>query len=157
LKRFKFKLETLFELRKAKERDVQNELAALVGIQNRERARQLSLREGIARQTARFREYMQRGDFIAFDAMLIERYVDVSLRAIDLSENKIRAMEPGIQKVRERLVEASRQCKVVEKLKERKLQEYQYAVNRDISKENDDMNQKIYSRRKMKGEEQGHD
>jgi flagellar export protein FliJ len=56
-------------------------------------------------------------------------------------------MEPEIQSVRERLIEASREKKIVEKLKERKRLEYDYEVNREIAKENDDMNQKIFIKR----------
>jgi len=44
-------------------------------------------------------------------------------------------------------VEASREKKVVEKLKERKRKQYMYDLNREIVKENDDANQKVYVRR----------
>jgi flagellar export protein FliJ len=69
---------------------------------------------------------------------------------IKLQQEKIDSMEPEILKVRERLVEASRLLKVVEKLKEKKLQEYLYELNRETFKENDDINQKIYVNNKIK-------
>ncbi|HPA73162.1 MAG TPA: flagellar FliJ family protein, partial [Spirochaetota bacterium] len=62
-------------------------------------------------------------------------------------QQKIDGMEEEISKVRERLVEASREKKVVDKLRERKLREYQYELNREAAKETDDANQKLYVRR----------
>ena len=39
--------------------------------------------------------------------------------------------------------------KVVEKLKERKMKEHLYEVNREIAKENDDINQKIFLQKRL--------
>ena len=42
MKKFKFGLQKLLELREAREREVKNELAKIVSIQNRERVKQES-------------------------------------------------------------------------------------------------------------------
>jgi len=75
------------------------------------------------------------------------RFADVSRKAIDEAENRIQRLEPEVQRIREKLVQASREKKVVEKLKERKYEEFMYEFNREVSKENDDMNQKIHNKR----------
>jgi len=149
IKKFHFSLQKLLEMREAREKEIKHELAALLALQNAERVRQDSLRHAIHEQETRHRDRMFRGTARVDDALLFERFVTSSLRAIEAAEVKIRSMEPGIQEVRDRLVIASRERKIVDKLKERKLEEYTYLLNREIAKENDDMNQKIYGRKKM--------
>jgi flagellar FliJ protein len=145
MKKFKFNLETLLNIREAREREIQYELAKIVSLQNIERAKQEELRRRIEEQMALFGDKLRKGAYSANEAILFERFVDVSLRAINTAENKIKSIEPQILEVRGRLIEASRALKVVEKLKERKRSQYNYELNREITKENDEMNQKIYA------------
>jgi flagellar FliJ protein len=145
MKRFQFRLQKLLDIREAREKEVKAELAHLMKIQNEERARQESLRRGIDAQRRDFGVKFLEGKYTPGEAILFERFVDVSYRAIQSAEERIQAMEPEIEKVRVRLVEASRAKKVVEKLRERKLEEYNYEMNREIAKENDDTNQKMYT------------
>ncbi len=56
-------------------------------------------------------------------------------------------MQDDVNEVRTRLIEASRERKVVDKLKEKKWEEFLYELNREESNENDDANQKIYNSR----------
>jgi flagellar FliJ protein len=148
MKKFKFRLQTLLQIREAREREIQYELAKIVSLQNREREKQAALRQRIEEQKSLFGAKLKKGSYSASEAILFERFVDVSLRAIGTAEERIKSMEPQIQEVRNRLVEASRSRKVVEKLKERRLSEYNYELNRELGKENDDTNQKIYAMRK---------
>ncbi|OHD71122.1 MAG: flagellar export protein FliJ [Spirochaetes bacterium RBG_16_49_21] len=148
MKKFKFKLQTLLNIREAREREIQHELAQIVFLQNLERARQDELRRRIEEQQSLFSGRLRKGAYSANEAVLFERFVDVSLRAINTAEGKIRILEPQVREVRGRLVEASRARKVVEKLKERKKVQYDYELNRELSKENDEMNLKIYATRK---------
>jgi flagellar FliJ protein len=148
MKKFKFNLQTLLNIREARERQIQNELAQIVRLQNIERARQDELRRRIGEQQSLFGDKLRKGAYSAGEAVLFERFVDVSLRAINAAEDRIQRMEPQIQEVRTRLVEASRARKVVERLRVRKKVEYDYELNRELAKENDEMNQKIYANRK---------
>ncbi len=151
MKRFQFRLQKLLDIRESREKEIKSELAKLLQVQNAERAKQEQLKQGIETQRRDFSEKFRRGAYSPHEAVLFERYVDVSYRAIASAEERIVAMEPGIEKVRQKLIEASRQKKVVEKLKERRLEEYEYETNREIAKENDDMNQKIYFNRALPG------
>ncbi len=147
MKKFTFRLQTLLDLREAREKEIQGELARLVGIQNQERVRQQEIQERINRERQDFSEKMRKGEFRPREALLYEKFVDVSRRAIGVAEDRIQSMEPEVNRVREKLVDARREKRVVEKLKERKYEEYQYRVNRTLARENEDINQKIHMRR----------
>lgn len=147
MRRFTFKLQTLLNIREAREREIKSELAALLAIQNRERMLQEQYRKKIEDEHQRFAQMMREGKFSYSEAMAFERFIEFAHKVIDAAQLRIDAMEEDIGKVRERLVEASRERKVVEKLKERKRKEYLYDLNREIIKENDDANQKMYVRK----------
>lgn len=147
MKKFKFRLQKLLDIREAKEMEIRNDLMKILGRQNRERMIQEELQNKIRLFETQQKNDMSRGIYAPDKIMALMRYRDVSLRAIAESEKKVQAMEPQVQEVREKLVEASREKKIVEKLKERKFNEYDYEMNREIAKENDDMNQKIFIKR----------
>jgi flagellar protein FliJ len=148
MKKFKFRLQTLLNIREAREHEIQHELARIVGLQNREREKQEELRRRIEEQKVLFGDRLRKGVYSSSEAILFERFVDVSIRAIGSAEDRIRGMEPEIQEIRSRLIEASRARKVVEKLKDRKKVQYDYATNREINKELDETNMRIYAVRK---------
>ncbi len=147
MKKFKFKLQTLLDLREAREKEIKNELAALLSIQNIERMKQEEFRAKMAAESGRFAGKMRKGDFSYAESRMYERFVEFGHRVIEVAQQRIDAMEGEISKVRERLVEASREKRIVEKLRERKKEEYLYELNREIAKENDDANQKLFQRR----------
>ena len=149
MKKFEFKLQALLKIREAKEKEIKNELAKLMQVQNLERTKQESLRRGIEEQKQKYHEKFLKEAYSSGEVLMFERFIDVSYRAIEGAEIKIQEMEPAINEVRQRLIEASKERKVVEKLKERKLEEYNYEYDREIAKESDDMNQKIYLSRKI--------
>jgi flagellar protein FliJ len=147
MKKFKFRLQTLLNIREAREREIQYELAKIISLQNLEREKQAELRRRIEEQKSIFGAKLKKGAFSSGEAVLFERFVDVALRAIDSAEERIVGMEPQIREVRNRLIEASRERKVVEKLRDRKQAEHAYEVNKELAKENDETNQKIYAMR----------
>ncbi len=152
MKKFDFRLQKLLDLREAREQELKNELSALVSVQNVERMKQQELNDKIGSFGDSIRKKMVAGTATAEEMMMYEKFVDLSRRAITFADRRIEEMEPAINEVRGRLVLASTEKKVVEKLKERKLEEYNYEMNREITKENDDMNQKIYMRRLIESE-----
>jgi len=152
MKKFSFRLQRLLDMREAKETEIKNELMKVLSLQNRERVLQDELRTRISGLEAAYREKITRGIFTAGEAMDLLRFSDVSRRAIEEAGKRIEQLEPEVQRVRERLVQASREKKVVEKLKERKYEEYMYEFNREMARENDDMNQKIYQRKLSGGD-----
>ena len=124
MKKFHFKLHKLLDIREAKEKQIKNELAELVNIQNIERSKQLELQQKMSERKKILKELMEKKTFSYNDVMVYEHFTANANKAINIAESKIQQMEPAIQKVRERLIEASREKKVVEKLKEKKYKEY---------------------------------
>jgi flagellar protein FliJ len=148
MKKFQFKLHKLLDIREAKEKKIKNELAELVNIQNIERNKQIDLRQKMAERKKALRTTMEKKISSYNEVVLYERFTNMANKAINIAETKIQQMEPAVQKVKERLIEASKEKKIVEKLKERKFKEYSYKLNREIAKENDDTNQKIYLKKR---------
>ena len=147
MKKFAFPLQKLLDIRQAREDEVRNELMKILSVQNREKVIQDEMLNKINYYENQQSELIKKGVFSPEKIISLMRYTDISRRAIEESVKRAEAMEPEIQSVRERLIEASRERKIVEKLKERKRAEYDYEVNREIAKENDDMNQKIFIKR----------
>jgi len=149
MKSFKFRLQRLLDIREARERDIKNELAAILTVQNRERLKQEKYRRSVEEQHAKFAGLIKAGRYSYSAASAFERYIDFAYKVIRDQQERIEAMEPEINKVRDRLVEASRERKVVEKLKERRWNEFMYEYNREVAKENDDTNQKIFVKKRI--------
>ena len=148
MKKFKFNLQKLLELREAKEREVMNELSALVSRQNVERQKQETLQMNLGAEHSKITQKMRLGNITSDEVLNYARYVVLSEMAIKSTGRSIDSYEPSISKVRVRLINASKEKKVVEKLREKKIEEFNYAMNREIVKENDDANQRIYEIRR---------
>lgn len=147
MKKFQFKLQKLLDIREAREKEVKNELAALLNIQNAERMKQEEYRRKMAGEREKFTAKLKSGKFSYAESLMFERFIEFANMVIKAAQDRIDSMEGEISRVRMKLVEASREKKVVERLKERQWEEYQYEVNREIAKENDDANQKLYVRK----------
>jgi len=148
MKRFKFNLQQLLDLREAKEKQVMNELSALVSQQNVERQKQETLQTNLNAEHSRMTQKMRLGDLTSNEVLNYARFVVLSETAMKSAGRKIDGFEPSISKVRVRLINASKEKKVVEKLREKKQEEFYYEMNREMAKENDDANQKIYAARR---------
>ena len=150
MKKFEFKLHKLLDIREAAEKKIKNELAVLLNMQNAVKLRQQNFRDRIIIEREIFGKRMRDKQIAYQDILMFERFTDSTTKAIEIAEQEILGMEGAILEVRDRLLEASRERKVVEKLKERKWKQYMYELNRETGKENDDMNQKIYYIQKRK-------
>ena len=136
-------------MREAKETEIKHELMKVLSLQNKERVLQDELRSKINRYEVQHSEKIKKGFFSAEEVIMLMRYTDVSRKAIIESQRRIDELQPEVDRIREKLVAASRDKKVVEKLKDRKFEEFEYEYNREQAKENDDMNQKLYHRKIM--------
>ena len=148
MKKFQFKLQRLLDIRAAKEKEIQNELAKVVSLQNKERNKQKELADQMEQNKNIYSDKMRSKKFTPSDIIMYQHFVDMSLKAIEADEQRILNLEPQAEEIRSRLVVASREKRVVEKLKERQYDEYMLEYNREMSKENDDMNQNIFNRAK---------
>jgi len=149
MKKFRFSLQKLLDIREAKETEIKHELMKVLAIQNRERMLQEDLRGNIAKYESEYSANIKKGSFSPEEVMSVMRYINAARSAIVEAQRRIDVIQPIVDEIRSRLVQASKEKKMVEKLKERKFEEYMYEFNRAIDKENDDTNQKLYQRHLM--------
>ncbi len=145
MKKFEFRLQTLLDLRISKEHAIKAELAQLIAKQNAEIALQEDYKRRVTEYYARLSANMRQGTFSYSEALMCERFAYTAEKAIALSQKRVDQMQPEIEKVRQRLIQASKERKVVERLKEKKYEEYMYQYNREMGKELDDLNQRMYN------------
>jgi flagellar protein FliJ len=149
MKKFKFKLQKLLDIRAVYEKNIKNELAKLINLQNIERNKQAELKLKISDSKNILFDDIRNNIYSYNNMMMHERFINSAKKAINIAEQKIHEMEPAVQAVRERLIQASKDKKVLEKLKERKFDEFKYNYNRETLKENDEINQKLYQKKIM--------
>lgn len=147
MRRFRFKLEALLGIRKVREKEVQTELSKLMNIQNIERVKQKKYQQQIALEHQKLSKKIKDGTYSYSKAHVFERFIEFANRVIRNAQEVIDSMEPEIQKVRDRLIEVSKERKVIERLKEKKYQEYLEELNREEAKENDEINQTRFVRK----------
>ena len=147
MKKFKFRLEKLLEARLAKEKGVKVELAHAVSEQNLFRAKQSEYIGRMEEQKKLFHGKMKSGQLNISELKNYHVFEVTADLVIADSQKKIDAMEPAINVIRNKLNEAVKERRVIEKLKERRHDEWQYLANRAEYNEVDDMNQKLYMRR----------
>jgi flagellar FliJ protein len=145
MKKFQFRLQTLLDIRISKEHAIKAELAMLIAKQNEEIAMQEEYRKKIKEYYNKLSKKMRDGTFSYSEALMCERFAYNAQKAIDLSKKRVEQMQPEIDRVRQKLMQASKERKVVERLKEKKYEEYMYQFNREMGKELDDLNQRIYN------------
>jgi len=131
------------------EKNIKNELAKLINLQNIERNKQAELKLKISDSKNILFDDIRNNIYSYNNMMMHERFINSAKKAINIAEQKIHEMEPAVQAVRERLIQASKDKKVLEKLKERKFDEFKYNYNRETLKENDEINQKLYQKKIM--------
>ncbi|MDY6932814.1 MAG: flagellar FliJ family protein [Spirochaetota bacterium] len=152
MKRFEFKLQRLLDLRIAEEKEIQRKLAELISSQNAERLRQEEYRQRVSSERIKFSDKLKNEVYTYNDIMNFQRFKDSSFTIIKSLNERINSYNPEIQRIRDQLNEASKKRKVVEHLRDKRWKEYLIDLNREIIKENDDSNQKLYSRRGTEGE-----
>jgi len=145
MKKFQFRLQTLLDIRISKEHAIKAELAMLIAKQNEEIAMQEEYRRKVKEHYNKLSKKMRDGTFSYSEALMCERFAYNAQKAIDLSKKRVEQMQPEIDRVRQKLIQASKERKVVERLKEKKYEEYMYQFNREMGKELDDLNQRIYN------------
>ena len=149
MKKFRFKLQKILDLRIREERNIQQELAIAVGKQNVLRVKQQRYHDDIMKQKDIFHSRMEKKEVQVHDLMNYQRFNEFADRVIKKSEEEIKEMQPEIDEIRSRLIEAIKKRKALEKLKERKKIKWEENVKKITEKELEDINQKIYLRNRV--------
>ena len=144
MKSFKFDLEKILKLRKHYEDEAKIELGRAVGILSELESRLFAIgRERVRAQEAQF--------FPGNSADEIRQYSYYILRLDNITEQLLRevaAAQLKVEEAREAFLEASRERKVFDKLKEKRQKEYRKEMLAAETKALDDISSSIFARRR---------
>ena len=137
MKRFIFRLQKVMELRKWRERFSQQKLSKAQ--HDRETARK-ELQESLTDVSNQHENQKQRinSGIKAGDALAEARYTQRLLKEAALREREVEHCELAVEEHRDDLVEKSRERKILEKLRERQLNEHSVEAGRREQKSMDD-------------------
>lgn len=133
MKKFVFRLETVLDLRKRKEEEVQQKLSKILDMERivREeldsiRQKQFSYRQKIEKLKSNIGKIN--------DLLTYQCYVDSLQNQIEELEKRLYEIGQLVMQVRQELAEAAKERKIIEKMKEKDLEEYMFMVrNKEIS------------------------
>jgi flagellar FliJ protein len=127
MKKFRFKLETVLNVKEKREEQLKHELLRLNGLKQEQ--------EKILKETKEKRAYIvneKRGESVGRTDvqtfLFYDQHIEVLLSKIDNTVAKIGELERRVDKKRSEVVEASREKKVYEKLKEKQFEAFRKMV-----------------------------
>lgn len=134
MKRFEFPLETVLRLREGEEREWENKLASITGECARIR-NQIGSFEDEKRRCALENSLRDVNTLLAVSnyQTLMKKRAEEARRMLALKEKERETVLKGF-------IEASKKRKILDKLKEKKMEEYHHLRNKHEEKMNDDMN-----------------
>lgn len=124
MKKFVFKLETVLDMRKRKEEDIQIKLGIAISELHK---MQLNLEETYKKRRSYqaeieiFKSNIKQMD----DLLMYQNYVDSMEKVIERMKLEILEMEKKVEEVRVLLGQAARERKMIEKMKEKEYEKYQ--------------------------------
>ena len=152
MKRFRFRLERLLELRAYREREWQAKLAQVMGLCLK-LARQIKDNRREAKRS--FAEDCPASVAKELDMQALQ-YREYYLRRLDQEHNFLETeLEQRFKErnvVQEKFLDASKQRKVLDKLKERRQEEYYAEQKRELFKEQDEISVNQQARKTMRRE-----
>ncbi len=149
MKKFKFKLETVLNVKERKEEQLKHELLKLQALKIQEEQFLAEVKEKRAYISREKSNENKKGTDIQ-SLIHFEQYLGVLLKKIDDAKKNIKVLEKKADIKREEVVEASREKKVFEKLKEKQFGEFQRVVNENEQKVLDEMAVSKFNRKEQK-------
>lgn len=120
---FKYQFETILNLKARMEDMKKGELKLALDRLEKEKAKLIELNKDKEIQYEVVKE-KQKGKFTSEDLKLFNNYIDALNKKINYQETIVVKEEKKVNKVREDLIKASKEKRMFEKLKEKKLEEY---------------------------------
>jgi len=141
VKRFVFRLDRVLKLRKKKEEKIERELAL-------KNAEYIAVKNEIERNKEELKLFISEnsitgGSFSIEEIQAADNYIYRLEKRIKELRVELDEKKKEVDRVRELLNEAKKARKVLEKLRDKRLNEYINAVNREEVNELDDINQKL--------------
>jgi len=145
---FKFRLEPLIKIRKDTLQERQSELAQAYDARNILEGYLKEIERQLLEGTATAREMMQPGQAVNVDHLLGLRRQEMFLRANqDDLKQKAQIIDEEIERRRDAVIEANKELKIVEKLKEKRYEKYLAEEKRADTKEMDEIAGRLQSNR----------
>lgn len=120
---FKYQFETILNLKMRMEDMKKGELKLALDRLEKEKEKLIELNKDKEIQYEVVKE-KQKDKFTAEDLKLFNNYIDALNKKINYQETMVAKEEKKVNKVREELIKASKEKRMFEKLKEKKLEEY---------------------------------
>ncbi|MEE9441142.1 MAG: flagellar export protein FliJ [candidate division Zixibacteria bacterium] len=147
MKRFKYRFEKVLSFKKHLEKQKQRELAEVVDFEQKQKLKILEVLDDRANYQKREKKLLTG----KLDANLLTRYSRyyMKLKQMEIGGRELLAnIREELGKRRKVLIEATKQRKIYEKLRERHLDKYTVEMNLLTQKENDDIGQTMFLRNK---------
>jgi len=140
MKRFEFPLETVLKLRESQEREWENRLASITGECSniRREIEQFETEKSRCALDNQFRDVNS--------LMAVANYQARMDNQVKKAQKMLIIKEKERESVLKDFIEASKKRKILDKLKEKKLDEYHHLRNKHEEKMNDDINNSAYGR-----------
>lgn len=125
MKKFRFSLQTVHDLREAQRAEAERSLA-LASVAVREAAEQLEETDAVhAQATEDFASKLQTGEIDPFDAELSVNYLAVLVQRKLEAHTRLQELEQARERQRETTIEAARSAETTARLRERQHERYQ--------------------------------
>lgn len=122
--RFKFNLQRVLEIRKHKEELLKNELAALRREHTHEESVLRELEARHLRYLNQIREKQASSSISSEEMLWYYAYIEYLDSSIERQKTKLRELEQKIELTKAKLIAATKEKKVLEKLRERRFEEF---------------------------------
>jgi flagellar FliJ protein len=137
-KQFQFRLDTLLKLREAKKKDAQRLLGKLMGEMRLLQDRSASLGQ-LQNETFRQRSVGQ-GEAVNVEKWRsIERFLVSIERKIEETNLEIAQLQPRVENARQALVKAHAEHLTLQRLKERRKEQYDFEISKEEQRQADEL------------------
>lgn len=126
---FKFRLQPVLDHRQKKEDILKKELAEKKLLFEREKTVLNQLRNKLSRSRQELRD-KQKAGFVASEAAMHSLFIDRMERETEFQSIKVEDAASEVKKAQEKLLEAAKDKKILEKLYDKQLTEYRQETNR---------------------------
>jgi flagellar FliJ protein len=138
MKKFSFRLETVLKVKERKEEELKRQLMHITGLKI-EQEKILQETKNKRAQKIKEKNLENEGSLNVARLIYFEQHLNMLLLKIDQTENKIKDLEKQADIKRKEVVEASRERKTFEKLKERDFKLFKQAVLYNEQKDLDEI------------------
>jgi len=139
MKKFSFRLEPLLKLRRLHEDEKKRALAVLLDEINEHQRQAVRMADAVTEQSQLLKDRHERGKVDMQWVAHYCRYVSYLQDAIAERIRKIREIQQRVVSARGELAEAAKQTKILEKLKEKRQQRYEFELRRAEGRQQDEI------------------